>query len=147
MKRRVLFLCTHNAARSQMAEGLLRSLGDNQYEVFSAGTKPTSEVHPLAVEVMNEVGVDISHQKPKHMRDFAEERFHRVISVCMRTNETCDSFPEADCIQWYFDDPALAEGAHEQRLRAFRIVRQELSQRIRLWLEIDRKREDLTPRQ
>src|SRR5688500_10603835 len=82
MKRRVLLLCTGNSCRSQMAERIRRRLGAEGYEVYSAGTHPAEEVHPLAVEAMREIGIDISHQRPKHVNEFLDMRFHRVITVC-----------------------------------------------------------------
>jgi arsenate reductase len=145
MPRRVLLLCTGNSCRSQMAEGFLRRLGGTDYEVYSAGTAPAAEVHPLAVEVMAESGIDISRQRPKHVDGLMHLRFHRVITVCDNANESCPYFPGAERIHWPFEDPAGAEGTREQRLRIFRQVRREIRQRLELWVEMDRRRPDMTP--
>jgi arsenate reductase (thioredoxin) len=145
MKRRVLLLCTGNSCRSQMAEGLLRRVAGLDYEVHSAGTKPAERVHPLAVATMAEAGIDISSQRPKHVSELLHLRFHRVITVCDNAKEDCPFFPGAERIHWPFDDPATFEGTEEEKLRFFRRVRQEIRLRLELWVEIDRKREDLTP--
>jgi arsenate reductase len=132
MKKRVLFLCTHNSARSQMAEGLLRKMGGDQLEVFSAGTEET-RVHPLAIEAMREVGIDISGQRSKTLDEFNGQPFDYVITVCDRANETCPIFPSAtERMHWSFDDPSAATGSHEERLRAFRAVREGIQQRLRM---------------
>src|SRR3954468_23152928 len=89
MTRRVLFLCTGNSCRSQMAEGLLRRLAGDDFEVYSAGTRPAAVVHPLAVEVMAESGIDLTGHRPKHVRELLGMRFHRVITVCDNANEDC----------------------------------------------------------
>jgi arsenate reductase (thioredoxin) len=145
MARRVLFLCTGNSCRSQMAEAILRRLGGEDYEVYSAGTHPAREVHPLVLQIMEELGYDMSPHRPQHVSEFRGERFHRVITVCDAANEVCPYFPGAERIHWPFDDPALATGTDEQRLRVFRQTRQEIKTRLDLWLIIDRKRPDLTP--
>ena len=131
MKKRVLFLCTHNSARSQMAEGLLRTMAGDQFDVFSAGTEKT-RMHPLAVEAMHEIGVDISGQRSKTVDELSGEQFDYVITVCDRANESCPIFPGAtERIHWSFDDPSAARGTDEQRLRAFRDVRERIQQRLR----------------
>jgi len=145
MPRRVLLLCTGNSCRSQIAEAYLRRLGGEDYEVCSAGTHPAAEVHPLAIEVMQAAGIDISGQWPKHVREFVGQKFHRVISVCDAANEECPYFPGAERIHWPFDDPAQATGTHENRLRAFRRVRLEIRARMEFWVNIDTRRPDLTP--
>jgi arsenate reductase len=117
---RVLFLCTHNSARSQMAEGILRRLGGEGFEVFSAGTVET-RVHPLAVTAMAEKDMDISSQRSKHMDEFAGEQFDYVITVCDNANESCPIFPGSpERIHWSIPDPSAVEGSEEVRLRAFR---------------------------
>jgi arsenate reductase (thioredoxin) len=132
MKKRVLFLCTHNSARSQMAEGLLRRMGGGQFEVFSAGTE-TTRVHPLAVDAMRELGIDISGHRSKTLAAFAGEHFDYVITVCDRANETCPIFPNDTArIHWSFEDPSAAEGTDEQRLKVFRNVRDMIQQRLRI---------------
>ncbi len=127
MTTRVLILCTGNSARSQMAEGLLRALGDGAFDVFSAGTKP-GIVRPEAIAVMAERGIDISGHRSKHVDEFAGQRFDYVITVCDSANESCPVFPGAPHrIHWSFPDPAAVEGAETERLAAFRAVRDDLS--------------------
>lgn len=136
MKKRVLFLCTHNSARSQMAEGLLRKIGGDHFEVFSAGTEKT-RVHPLAIEAMRETGIDISGQSLKTLDAFTGERFDYVITVCDRANESCPIFPgDTERIHWSFDDPSAASGTDEERLRAFRTIRDAIQQRLRIFVTI-----------
>ena len=131
MATRVLFLCTHNSARSQMAEGLLRSMGQGRFEVHSAGTIAT-RVRPEAVAVMAELGIDISGQSSKRLDSFLPERFDRVITVCDQAKESCPVFPGArSTAHWSIDDPAAVEGSREERTAAFRLARDELRARIR----------------
>lgn len=131
--KRVLFLCTHNSARSQMAEGLLRNLGGDEFEVFSAGTEAT-RVHPLATAAMRELGIDISNQRSKRLDQYRGEKFDYVITVCDKTNETCPVFPDyAKRIHWSFDDPSAATGSDEQKLQVFRRVRDEIAGRLRVF--------------
>jgi arsenate reductase len=145
MARRVLLLCTGNSCRSQMAEAILRRLGGEEYEVYSAGTRPAEAVHPLAIEAMREAGVDISGQRPKHVNEFVGQKFHRVITVCDAANEACPYFPGAERIHWPFEDPARATGTDEERLQVFRRVRLEIKARMEFWVNVDRNRPDLTP--
>jgi arsenate reductase len=127
---RVLFLCTHNSARSQMAEGLLRELGAGAIEVHSAGTVAT-QVRPEAIKVMAELGIDINDQWSKTLEEFVDQRFTYVITVCDSANESCPIFPNAlHRIHWSIDDPSGAAGSDDQRLGAFRTARDELNQRI-----------------
>ncbi|HEY2093965.1 MAG TPA: arsenate reductase ArsC [Thermoanaerobaculia bacterium] len=134
MKKRVLFLCTHNSARSQMAEGLLREMAGDQFEAFSAGTEAT-RVHPLAIAAMRDIGVDISSQRSKTLGELAGQHFDYVITVCDRANETCPLFPNGtQRIHWSFDDPSKATGTDEERLSAFRSVRDGIQQRLRMFL-------------
>jgi arsenate reductase (thioredoxin) len=133
MKQRVLFLCTHNSSRTQMAEGLLRYQSDSELEVFSAGTEAT-RVHPLAIEAMHELGIDISTQRSKTFDEYKGEVFDYVITVCDQANESCPVFPgKTQRIHWSFDDPSKATGTHEQRLAVFRRVRDEIQGRLRLF--------------
>jgi arsenate reductase len=133
MKKRVLFLCTHNSARSQMAEGLLRKIAGDQFEVFSAGTEKT-RVHPLAIEAMRESGIDISSHRSKTLDEFEGQQFDYVITVCDRANESCPIFPgSTERIHWSFDDPSAATGTDEQRLRAFRQIRDAIQDRLRMF--------------
>ena len=129
-KSRVLFLCTHNSARSQMAEGLLRDLAGERFEVFSAGTEVT-HVKPQAIKVMKELGIDISGQESKTLERYLGEPFDYVITVCDDANEACPFFPGARRrLHWSFEDPAAAEGSEEQRLGVFRKVRDQIKGRI-----------------
>jgi arsenate reductase (thioredoxin) len=129
-RRRVLFLCTHNSARSQMAEGLLRHLAGDRFEVYSAGTEATS-VRPEATKVMAELGVDISGQESKTLGSYPDEPFDYVVTVCDDANEACPIFPGAkNRLHWSFRDPSQATGSEEARLRVFRGVRNEILARI-----------------
>ena len=131
MKKRVLILCTGNSARSQMAEGLLRSFGGDGFEVFSAGTKP-SIVRPEAIAVMSELGIDLSGQRSKHVREFEGQAFDYVITVCDDANESCPVFPgNTQRIHWSFPDPAAIGGSETERLAAFRRVRDALAEVFR----------------
>src|SRR5205823_9800245 len=135
MKQRVLILCTGNSARSQMAEGLLRQMAGDQYEVFSAGSKP-SVVNPLAVEAMRELGIDISGQRSKHLDEYLKQPFDYVITVCDEAAETCPLFPgRAERIHWNFPDPAAAQGTHEERLDVFRRTRDSIADHLGRWLD------------
>ncbi len=134
MKKRVLILCTGNSARSQMAEGLLRELAGAQFDVFSAGSKP-SVVNPFAIEAMQERGIDISQHRSKHLNEFITQPFDYVITVCDQAAETCPIFPgRAERIHWSFPDPAAVEGSNEARLQAFRQTRDAIEARLRAWL-------------
>ncbi len=127
---RVIFLCTHNSARSQMAEGILQSVGGDQVEVYSAGSEP-SEVHPLAIEAATVLGIDISHHESKHMDQFVNQSFDYVITVCDRVRESCPVFPDdPQKIHWSFADPTAVPGTYRQRLHAFVQTARELSTRI-----------------
>jgi arsenate reductase len=129
-KMRVLILCTGNSARSQMAEGLLRHMGGTRYEVFSAGTRPAG-VNRFAIEVMREKGIDISKQRSKSVAEFAGQQFATVITVCDRAAEECPIFPGApQRAHWSLPDPAAVSGKGEEKLGAFRKVRDELERRI-----------------
>lgn len=129
-RSRVLFLCTHNSARSQMAEGLLRSIGGERFEVHSAGTEATL-VRPEAIRVMGEIGIDISGQASKSLAPFLREPFDWVITVCDQAKESCPVFPGARATaHWSIDDPAAVAGSEPQRLAAFRAARDELRSRV-----------------
>lgn len=128
---RVLILCTGNSARSQMAEGLLRHEGGDLFEVFSAGTKPT-RVRPEAITVMRELGIDIASQRSKSLDEFAGQEFDYVITVCDNAKEICPIFPaKTQRIHWSIEDPAAVAGTEEQRLAAFRRIRDELREHLR----------------
>jgi arsenate reductase len=129
-KKRALFLCTHNSARSQMAEGLLRHLAGDRFEAMSAGTKAT-HVRPLAVRAMKEIGVDISEHKSKTLERYLGESFDYVITVCDDANEACPFFPGArERLHWSFEDPSRAEGSEEERLAVFRRVRDRIKDQV-----------------
>jgi len=135
MKTTVLFLCTGNSCRSQMAEGFLRSLAGDRFEAVSAGTHP-STLNPDAVDAMREVGIDISHQRSKGLTPFLGQHFDHMITVCDRAKESCPYFPHASSIQhWPFDDPAMATGTPEERKAVFRRVRDEIAARIRRFVD------------
>jgi arsenate reductase (thioredoxin) len=137
-RSRILFLCTHNSARSQMAEGLLRHLAGDRFEVHSAGTEVTS-VRPLAIRTMEEIGIDISSQESKTVDRYLREPFDYVITVCDEANETCPFFPGASMrLHWSLADPSQAEGSRDERLAAFRRVRDELRDRIEQELSTQR---------
>ena len=134
-RKRVLILCTGNSARSQMAEGLLRHLAGDHFEVASAGVAPT-HVRPEAVAVMNEIGIDISQHYSKSVDAFAGQEFDFVITVCDNANEQCPIFPaNTKRLHWSFEDPAAAEGDEQARLAVFRRVRDEIHQRLRLFID------------
>jgi arsenate reductase (thioredoxin) len=134
-KSRVLFLCTHNSARSQMAEGLLGHLAGDRFEAMSAGTEAT-HVRPLAIRAMEEIAIDISGQESKTLERYLQEPFDYVITVCDDANETCPFFPGAQSrLHWSFEDPSKSEGLEEERLEVFRRVRDEIELKIRDWLE------------
>jgi ArsR family transcriptional regulator, arsenate/arsenite/antimonite-responsive transcriptional repressor / arsenate reductase (thioredoxin) len=134
---RVLFLCTHNSARSQMAEGILKYYGGNRVEVFSAGNEP-GQVKPEAIQTMADMGIDISQQRSKHLDEFDGQTFDYIITVCDRANETCPIFPgDPNRIHWSFPDPTAVEEPKE-RTRAFQQVAQELTRRINYLLTVMR---------
>lgn len=130
---KVLFLCTHNSARSQLAEALMRHYGGNTVEVYSAGSSP-SKIHPDAVWVMAAMGVDISGQRSKSLDEFVGQQFDYIVTVCDKVREICPYFPgDPEQIHWSFSDPAAIEG-EEERLAAFRRTAQELTIRLRFLL-------------
>jgi arsenate reductase (thioredoxin) len=125
-KKRILILCTGNSARSQMAEGLLRHDGGDRFEVFSAGTNPT-QVRPEAISVMRELGIDISGHRSKSVEEFNGQEFDIVLTLCDNAKESCPIFPgKTVTIHHSFEDPAALQGTEEERLGAFRRVRDEL---------------------
>ncbi|HEX6800395.1 MAG TPA: arsenate reductase ArsC [Ktedonobacterales bacterium] len=130
---RVLFLCTHNSSRSQMAEGLLRARGGMRYQVFSAGTRPRA-VHPLAIQAMAEIGVDISPvagYRAKGMGEFAGQPMDLVVTACDEAAEACPYFPGARRQEhWSFPDPSAAIGTEDERLAVFRQVRDAIAARV-----------------
>jgi len=128
--KRVLILCTGNSARSQMAEGLLRNEAGDRFQVHSAGIEP-SRVRPEAIEVMREIGIDISGQRSKSIDEFVEQEFDHVITVCDNAKQSCPVFPGgAQYLHWSIDDPAIAQGSDAERKIAFRRIRDVLAARI-----------------
>ena len=124
-------MCTHNSARSQMAEGLLRQLASDHFEAMSAGTEAT-HVRPLAIRAMEEIGIDISGQESKTLERYLQERLDYVITVCDDANEACPFFPGAQSrLHWSFEDPSKAEGSEEERLAVFRRVRDGIRDRLK----------------
>jgi arsenate reductase len=130
-KGSVLFLCTGNSCRGQMAEGLLRHFAGQTLVVMSAGTQPAG-LNPDAVAVMREIGIDISHQYSKSVECLQGQHFDYVITVCDRAKETCPTFPKAGLVvHWTFDDPAAVTGSQEERHTVFRRVRDEIADDVR----------------
>ena len=138
MRPRVLFLCTHNSARSQMAEGFLRHLAGDRFEAASAGTEAT-RVHPLAVRAMREVGIDLSSHTSKTLDVLLDRPWDYVITVCDSANERCPLFPGYTArLHWSFDDPSGATGSEGERLDTFRRVRDGIQTRVGEWLATTR---------
>jgi arsenate reductase len=132
---RVLFVCTHNSARSQMAEALLADLGGAAFEVHSAGTEAT-RVNPYAVRALAESGIDWSAARSTVLTEYLGQRFDFVITVCDRARETCPVFPgSTNTLHWGLDDPSDVEGTDEQRLAAFRVTREEIVGRLRPFID------------
>jgi len=141
--QRVIFVCTHNSARSQMAEGMLRAWGGDRFEVFSAGTEAT-RVRPEAIAVMAEIGIDIRAQASKALEPFLGEPFDWLVTVCDQARESCPTIPGVrKQAHWSIDDPSDVEGDEEARLRAFREARDELGDQIHAFIR-DTGRDDLS---
>lgn len=135
-KQRVLFLCTGNSARSQMAEGLVNHLLGDRWAAFSAGTEPAGSVHPLAVRAMAELGIDISHQRSKSVKEFLGQDFDVVITVCDQAAQNCPVWlGRGRKKHMGFPDPAATAGSEEERLEVFRRVRDGLRQQVLPYLE------------
>ena len=135
-KVRVLFICTGNQARSQMAEALLRHRAGERFEVRSAGARPKGTVHPLAVEVLGELGIDISGAQPKHLEIFLDRELDFIITLCDKARDMCPVFPGRPTSEhWNLIDPAAVEGSHSERLEAFRRARDEIIDRIEKFVE------------
>jgi len=132
-KKKALFLCTHNSSRSQMAEGLLRAIHREQWEACSAGTDPRG-VHPYAVTAMAEIGIDIAANQSKHVDSLLGRNFDLVVTVCDDASEACPIFPGGTKrMHRRFPDPSAASGTPEERLAAFRHIRDEIKQ----WIKTD----------
>jgi arsenate reductase len=126
-KPAVLILCTGNSCRSHLAEGLLRSMAADLFTVHSAGSKPAGYVHPLAIRVMQEIGIDLSAHTSKHMNEFLATPIETVITVCGNADQACPIFPgQVNRHHWPFDDPAHATGTEAEQLAVFRRVRDEI---------------------
>ncbi len=139
---RVLFVCTHNSARSQMAEGMLRAFGGNRFEAMSAGTEATA-VRPEAVAVMGEIGIDIGQHASKTLEPFMGQSFDWLITVCDQARESCPTLPGvAQQAHWSIDDPSAVQGSDAERLHAFRQARDILRARIQMFIR-DAGRQDL----
>ena len=135
MKKKILVLCTGNSCRSQMAEGYIKHLAGDRFEVTSAGLEP-SVVNPKAIQVMQNDGVDISHHISKDVNQFVGQKFDFIITVCDNAKERCPFFPgQAERIHWSFEDPAAATGTEEEILVVFRKVRDQIRDRIEVFLE------------
>jgi arsenate reductase (thioredoxin) len=131
MNQRILVLCTGNSARSQMGEGLFRAEGGEGWDVFSAGTR-SSFVRPEAIAAMREIGIDISGHRSKSVDEFAGQSFDYVVTVCDNASDNCPVFPGgAKRIHWSLEDPAAVEGTEEERLSAFRRIRDQIHQRVK----------------
>ncbi len=125
----ILILCTGNSCRSHLAEGVLRAVAGDLFEVASAGSKPAGFVHPLAVEVMKEIEIDLSGHHSKHMNEFVERKVETVITVCGNADQACPMYPgQLNRHHWPFFDPAHATGTDEEKLAVFRRVRDEIRQ-------------------
>jgi arsenate reductase len=141
----VLFVCTHNSARSIMAEALLREKGGDAYEACSAGTE-VAHVRPLTLQVLQEAGIPIEGLRSKSVAEFTGRTFDYVITVCDSARQSCPVFPgEGERFHWGYDDPAAVEGTDEERLAAFRRVFTAISQRIDLFMNVSDKRRTADP--
>jgi arsenate reductase len=132
--KRVLFLCTHNSARSQMAEALVNHDLAGKFEAFSAGTDPSS-VHPLAIAAMAEIGIDISQKRSKSLQEFADQKFDFVITLCHQANESCPVFfGGTRRLHMGFPDPAAVQGTDAEKMQAFREIRDQIRQKVLAFL-------------
>jgi arsenate reductase (thioredoxin) len=139
MARKILFVCNGNSARSQMAEGFLRKLGGDRYEAYSGGMVAKG-IHPMTIQVMDEVGIDISGQHSKTaMEYYKKTTFDVAVIVCRKAEDDCPSIAgmTRNVQRWIFEDPLRAEGTEEQKLAKFREVRDQVEARLKLWLAED----------
>jgi arsenate reductase len=132
-RERVLFVCTGNRARSQMAEGLLRHIAGDKFDVYSAGTLP-SGISELTIEAMREIEIDVSSQRSKSVAEFDGQRFDHVITVCDTARETCPVFPGGNQLHWSIEDPSDAEARGIPIMEAFRLAREDLHRRIEMFV-------------
>jgi len=136
---RVLVVCTGNSARSILAEAILRQVGGNDFEVHSAGTEPKG-IHPLTLRVLGEAGIDASGLRSKSVTEYLGQPFDYVITVCDQARQACPVFPgDGERLHWGYEDPAAVEGSEEERLRAFRRVFTQMSERIRTFVGLVRR--------
>ena len=130
MKKRIIFICTGNSCRSQMAEGLMKDSAGENFDVLSAGTHP-SKVHPAAIKVMKEWGIDIQNQKSESINNYLEKNIEFIITVCEKANQTCPSFPNGKSrIHWNIKDPFHSWDSEERDLAPYRIARNEIKKKI-----------------
>ena len=135
MTKKILVLCTGNSARSQMGEGLFRSEGSGSFQVFSAGTKPTT-VRPEAITVMKEIGIDISGHRSKSVDEFAGQSIDYVVTDCDNARDNCPVFPAgSERVHWSLEDPAAVQGSEQERLAAFRRIRDEIHERVKTFFQ------------
>ncbi|QDT80610.1 Arsenate-mycothiol transferase ArsC2 [Gimesia maris] len=133
--KRVLVLCTGNSCRSQMAEELWENLGAGEWQAESAGSNPSGYVHPLAIEAMKELDINLSENTSKHLEQFTDQQFDLVVTVCDNAKESCPVFTGAtQTLHWPFDDPADATGTDEEKMKMFRRVRDEIKTKIQNYL-------------
>lgn len=130
MKKRIIFICTGNSCRSQMAEGLMKDSAGENFDVLSAGTRP-SKVHPAAIKVMKEWGIDIQNQKSESINNYLEKNIEIIITVCEKANQTCPSFPNGKSrIHWNIKDPFHSWDSEERDLAPYRIARNEIKKKV-----------------
>ena len=135
-KKKVLFICTGNACRSQIAHGLLRDMAPDQFDVFSAGSHP-SRVHPMSIAIMEEVGIDISHHTSDFVDDYLDVGIHTVITVCDNANQVCPTFPgDVERIHWSIDDPFRGWNFNANQLDSFRETRRDIRRRLESFLDL-----------
>jgi arsenate reductase len=136
-KHRILFLCTGNSCRSQMAEGIMNKLAGDRFESYSAGSNPRGYVHPVAIEVMREMGIDISNNVSKSLDQYLGQHWDFIITVCDNAREACPVFPGQHLTaHWGFDDPAEFVGSEEETLHVFQETAMDIEERIRLFLAL-----------
>lgn len=136
-KIRVLFLCTHNQARSQMGEAILKKLGGGRFEVYSAGSEPAKEIHPMAVKEMSYRDISLEGHYPKHLDLFLGQKFDYIISTCARLDAICPTFPgDPEKIHWFFPDPAEFKGGYFAQQAEFGQIAQQLEARIRIFISL-----------
>jgi arsenate reductase len=143
MKRKVLFLCTSNSARSQMAEAILNHRGGDRFTAYSAGSEPADKIHPLALKAMTDAGIDISGKRTKSMNEFINRDLDFIITLCDKMKENCPVFPGKPILaHWGLPDPADFDGGEAKKLQVFQRTMMEISQRISLFLNIPMEKLD-----